>query len=206
MCICMTACELAVGMPRAGSLHDWNKRMLGPRWGMLAAFMEASMNVIFLGSVSLGTGYISNYFFMWTENADISAVIWGMGILAIIFVITMLGGEVTGKAQLGLIIVLCGIMVVFIIAGILSGKTAPENYEPFAPFGGIDGITGGNLTVGFFADGTLLIANKDFAADTEVTIRTAHNLERLDPATDTFVPCEKTIIIPAGHGTYLRIL
>jgi len=136
MCICMTACELAVGMPRAGSLHDWNKRMLGPRWGMLAAFMEASMNVIFLGSVSLGTGYISNYFFMWTENADISAVIWGMGILAIIFVITMLGGEVTGKAQLGLIIVLCGIMVVFIIAGILSGKTAPENYEPFAPFGG----------------------------------------------------------------------
>ena len=81
-----------------------------------------------------------------------------------------------------------------------------ESVTPFAPFGGIDGITGGNLTVGFFADGTLLIANKDFAADTEVTIRTAHNLERLDPATDTFVPCEKTIIIPAGHGTYLRIL
>lgn len=136
MCICLTASELAVGMPRAGALHDWNKRVLGPRWGMLAAIMEASMDILFIGSVSLGTGYISNYFFMWTDNADISAVIWSVGILLIMFAITMLGGAFTGKAQLGLIIVLCGIMLVFIVAGLISGKVAPENYQPFAPFGG----------------------------------------------------------------------
>ncbi len=81
-----------------------------------------------------------------------------------------------------------------------------EQVVPFAPCQGIDGITGGNLTVGCFADGTMLIANKDFAADAEVAIQTSHRLERLDPASDTFVPCEKTITIPAGRGVYLRIL
>ena len=81
-----------------------------------------------------------------------------------------------------------------------------EQVIPFAPCQGIDGITGGNLTVGCFADGTMLIANKDFAADAEVAIQPSHRLERLDPASDTFVPCEKTITIPAGRGVYLRIL
>ncbi len=80
-----------------------------------------------------------------------------------------------------------------------------EHVTPFAPFDGIDGITGGSLTVGFFADHTMLIANKDFTADAEIRIDTARHLERLDPAADAFAPCEKTITIPAGHGVYLRI-
>ncbi len=47
----------------------------------------------------------------------------------------MSGGEVTGKTQLGLIVVLVGIMVAFAVLGIASGKIQRENYEPFAPFG-----------------------------------------------------------------------
>ena len=81
-----------------------------------------------------------------------------------------------------------------------------ENVVPFAPCQGIDAVEGGSLTVGFFADGTMLIANKDFAADAEVKITTARSLEKFVPETDAFVPCEKTITILAGHGTYLRIL
>ena len=68
MCICMNASELAVGMPVAGSMFDWNNRILGAKWGMLAAFGNIAMNIVFLGSVGLGTGYISNYFFMWGSN------------------------------------------------------------------------------------------------------------------------------------------
>lgn len=135
MCVCMNATELAVGMPVAGSMHDWSKRVLGPRWGVFAAFGNIAMDVVFLGSVGLGTGYISNYFFMWTDNADVSAVIWGIGLLAVVFVVTLLGGDVTGKTQLGLIIVLVGIMVVFTVAGILTGNVDRSNYSPFAPFG-----------------------------------------------------------------------
>lgn len=136
MCVCMNASELAVGMPVSGSMHDWSKRVLGPRWGVIAAFSNIAMDTVFLGSVGLGTGYISNYFFMWTSNPDASAVIWGILILAIVYGITMLGGDVTGKAQLGLIVVLVGIMVIFTIAGIATGRVETSNYTPFAPFGG----------------------------------------------------------------------
>ena len=96
-------------MPVAGSMYNWSERILGPRWGILAAFGNITMDVVFLGSVGLGTGYISNYFFMWTNNADLSAVIWGILILTIVFFVTLLGGDVTGKTQLGLIIVLVGL-------------------------------------------------------------------------------------------------
>lgn len=135
MAVCMSAAELAVGMPVAGSMHDWSKRVLGPRWGVLAAFGNIAMDVIFLGSVGLGTGYITNHFLQIGSNPDISAVIWGIIILAIIYLVTMLGGDVTGKTQLGLIIVLVGIMLVFTIGGIASGKIDPANFEPFSPFG-----------------------------------------------------------------------
>lgn len=135
MLICMNVCDLAVGMPSEGSLYDWNKRILGPRAGLIAAFGEMAMNIIFLGSVGLGTGYLSNYFFQWTDNPDISAVIWGILFLVVICGVALLGGDITGKAQLILVAVLVGIMVAFIIGGIFSGKIEPANYEPFAPHG-----------------------------------------------------------------------
>lgn len=135
MAVCMSAAELAVGMPVAGSMHDWSKRVLGPRWGVLAAFGNIAMDVIFLGSVGLGTGYITNHFFQIGSNPDVSAVIWGIILVALVWIVTLLGGDVTGKTQLGLIIVLVGIMVVFTVGGVISGKIDPANFEPFSPFG-----------------------------------------------------------------------
>ena len=134
-CVSMSCVELAIGMPKAGGLHDWNKRMLGPRWGVVAAFGNAAMNLIFLGSVGLGVGFISNHFFMFTSNETTSAVIWGIIILIILYFITLTGGDVTGKVQFGLIILLVGIMVVFTIAGLCSGRVDSGNLHPFAPFG-----------------------------------------------------------------------
>ena len=136
MCICMNASELAVGMPVAGSMYNWSESILGPRWGLFSAFGNILMDIVFLGSVGLGTGYISNYFFMWTDNADLSAVIWGILILSIVFFVTLLGGDVTGKAQLVLIVVLVGIMAIFTVVGIFSGHIDGDNYKPFMPFGG----------------------------------------------------------------------
>lgn len=81
-----------------------------------------------------------------------------------------------------------------------------EQIVPFVPYHGIDAVEGGNLTVGFFADNTMLIANKDFHADAEVKITTTHSLEKYILEKDAFVPCEKSLTIPAGHGVYLRIL
>lgn len=136
MAVCMSAAELAVGMPVAGSMHDWSKRVLGPRWGVLAAFGNIAMDIIFLASVGMATGYITNHFYQFGSNPDISAVIWGIIFLSIVYLVTLLGGDVTGKTQLTLIVVLVGIMLIFAVGGIISGKIEPSNFEPFSPFGG----------------------------------------------------------------------
>jgi len=135
MAVCMVICEMAVGMPGAGSLYVWSKRILGPVWGTFAALGELLMNVIFLGSVSLGAGAISNYFFMFGSNETVSAIIWALLLLTIVTAVALLGGEITGRAQLILVIVLVGIMAVFAIGGIFSGRIEAANYKPFAPFG-----------------------------------------------------------------------
>lgn len=81
-----------------------------------------------------------------------------------------------------------------------------ERVQPFAGHAGISSIEGGRFTVGFFADGTLLIANKDFADSRVCTITTDKALLRWDAATEDFVPCESLCMpIPAGGGLFLKI-
>ncbi len=135
MIVCMVISEMAVGMPGAGSIHTWSKRMLGPVWGTMAGLCEIIMNIIFLGAVSLAAGALTNYFFMIGDDPAISAVIWAVIWLTLILTIALLGGEITGKAQLGLVILLAGVMLAFAVLGAFSGKINPANYEPFAPFG-----------------------------------------------------------------------
>ncbi len=135
MLICMAVCELAVGMPEAGSIYHWSKRVISPAVGTLTGLCYVSMNIIFLGSVAIAAGSITNSFFMIGNNEAVSATIWTLLILAVITLIALLGGEITGLVQLGLVVVLVGIMVVFIIAGVVTGKIDPANYAPFAPFG-----------------------------------------------------------------------
>lgn len=135
MIVCMAISEMAVGMPGAGSLHTWSSRMLGPAYGTIAGLCEVGMNIIFLGSVSIAAGAISNYFFQWTSSPQASAMIWAVLLLTIVCGVALSGGEVTGKAQLLLVMVLAGIMVLFSLIGIFSGKIDPANFKPFAPFG-----------------------------------------------------------------------
>lgn len=135
MVACLVISEMAVGMPGAGSLHTWSKRMLGPVWGTMAGLCEVVMNIVFLGSVSLAAGAITNYFLMIGNNPSISMVIWAIIWLSIILIVALRGGEVTGRAQLFLVIILASIMLAFAVIGLVSGRINPANYEPFAPFG-----------------------------------------------------------------------
>ncbi len=135
MIVMMSMCELSVGMPSAGSIHVWSRKLLGPSYGTIAGLSYTAMNITFLGSVSIANGIISNYFFQWTDNATVSAIIWALLLLAIVTVISLSGVAITGKAQLALVAVLTLIMIGFAIAGVVSGRIDVKNYSPFAPFG-----------------------------------------------------------------------
>ena len=88
----------------------------------------------------------------------------------------------------------------------VGGKNEKEGVVPFEPHMGIDNITGGDLTVGFFEDKTVVIANKDFDNPADVTLKTDRALEIFDVESERFVPLEsKQLKINAGEGVYLKI-
>ena len=135
MLIMLVISSLAVGMPSAGSLHTWSSRILGPGFGTVAGLSYTAMNIIFLGSVAIANGAVSNYFFQWTENSALSAAIWAVLLVTIVAAVALRGGEFTGRAQLILVGTLTVIMILFSIFGIASGKIDTANYKPFMPFG-----------------------------------------------------------------------
>jgi len=135
MMIMMSMCELSVGMPSAGSIHLWSRRVLGPGYGTVAGLSYTLMNITFLGSVSIANGIVSNYFFQWTDNATVSAAIWAILLLTIVTILGLTGAEIAGKAQFALVAVLTSIMFIFALSGILSGRIDPSNYQPMLPYG-----------------------------------------------------------------------
>lgn len=135
MVIMVAISSLAVGMPSAGSLHTWSARILGPSYGTVSGLAYTAMNVIFLGSVAIANGAVSNYFFQWTESAALSAAIWAIILVTLVALVALKGGEFTGRAQLILVATLTFIMILFSIFGAISGKIDTQNYKPFMPFG-----------------------------------------------------------------------
>ncbi len=135
MLIMLVISTLAVGMPSAGSLHTWSSRILGPGYGTVAGLSYTAMNIIFLGSVAIANGAVSNYFFQWTENSALSAAIWAVILVTVVAAVALRGGEFTGRAQLILVATLTVIMILFAIFGAASGKIDTSNYTPFLPFG-----------------------------------------------------------------------
>lgn len=133
--IMVSIAVLSVGMPKAGSLHSWSARVIGPGVGTVTGLSYTAMNIIFLGSVSIANGAVSNYFFQWTESSALSAAIWAVLLVTIVCVIALLGGNVTGRTQLILVFSLTAIMLLFAIFGTASGKIDNANYKPFNPFG-----------------------------------------------------------------------
>ena len=144
MVVMMSMCELSVGMPSAESIHAWSTRLQGPGYGTTAALSYTAMNITFLGSVSIANGIVSNYFFQWTSDPEISAFIWSILLLTIVAVISLAGVGFSARTQLIMVLGLAGIMLSFGIIGVISGRIDTANYQPFAPmgFGGFMAATG----------------------------------------------------------------
>ncbi len=82
-----------------------------------------------------------------------------------------------------------------------------EGAVPFKPHGGIEDISGGHLTAGFFEDGTFILANQDYFSPANITVTAKVPLMQFDPEANTFIPLkDNRITIPAGEGVYLKAL
>lgn len=127
--------ELAVGMPSAGSFHVWGRRILGPGYGFVAGMCYIFFNALCLGSVSIAIGAISNWWFQWTADPYVSAIIWAVILVSLVVLVNLSGVVLAGRAQLTLVGILIAIMVGFAISGAASGKMDAANFHPFVPYG-----------------------------------------------------------------------
>ena len=79
-------------------------------------------------------------------------------------------------------------------------------FFPEKGYGAVRSVSGGEYTVGFFEDGTFIIANKDYEEPSRCTVEADAPLELFDVETETFVPVTENVFdLPAGGGVYLRV-
>jgi hypothetical protein len=89
----------------------------------------------------------------------------------------------------------------------VGDKYLKEGVTLFTPYRSIEGIIGKDLTVGFFEDGTLIIANQDHASPASVTVNAKTPLEIFDEGLEAFIPLNSNeFSIPAGEGVYLKMI
>lgn len=131
--------ELAVGMPSSGAMSDWAGRLLGEWWGFLAGFAFALGWVFAGGAVGIAIGQLTCEFcFPRGPGVDTPHDPFWVAGFAILFLslfalLNILGVEVAARTQLGLVLVLVGLMAAFVLAGVW--RVEPANYRPVLPHG-----------------------------------------------------------------------
>ncbi len=126
--------EMAVGMPDAGAMWVWNKRTLGGLAGFLTGTSYAIGWIIAGGSVGLAIGTITSYFFQ-IGSPETSVIVWAVIWLTVFMILNLIGVIPAANTQLGLVLGLVGLMLIFGIAAFASGKINLDNYTPFMPNG-----------------------------------------------------------------------
>lgn len=89
---------------------------------------------------------------------------------------------------------------------------APEpETKLFKSFGGIEKVEGGDATLGFFEGDYLLVANRSFESNTELTLYTDRTLEIYDSYEDEWIILEATdnkytLTLEAGDGILVKLV
>ena len=92
-----------------------------------------------------------------------------------------------------------------------TGEERDRLPEQFTPYGGIDAVDGGRFVVGFYEDGLVLLANKDFHNEAVATIMTTKTLRKFSKARGVWDALPRTadgkyaVRLGAGDGELLRI-
>ena len=98
-----------------------------------------------------------------------------------------------------------------IVAGTMSKAVfhvgeEKENVAAFTGYDGIDAITGGRFTAGFFEGDLMLIANKDFDRDAEALVKAERALAVLNKETGAWEKSDGRITVSKGSGEMVRFL
>jgi len=124
----LSSAQLAASYPQAGGTYEYGYRVLHPLAGFAAGWMFLASKISAAGTVALGLGgYL---------EALLPALTPRTVAVAAILVFTILnyfGIRRSSRANLGIVAVSIGALVLFVIAG--AGAFETRNLRPFAPAG-----------------------------------------------------------------------
>ena len=133
MAIMVAMGELSVGMPEAGAMSVWVEKYMGKFFGLLSGLTFSVGWVILGGSISIAVGRFMSYWIP-IGDLDTSTIIWAAIWFSIFCLMNIAGAAIAGIAQLVLVVILVGIMVLFAIMGIAKGIDL-STFAPFFPNG-----------------------------------------------------------------------
>lgn len=130
--IALAVSDLAVGLPSAGAMWIWGREILGDYAGFVSGLSYAVGWIIAGGSVGLALGRITQFF---VPDMGVPAAVWGI-LFVTIFALIQLGGVfLSSWIQLGLVLILVSIVLIFGVSAILNGDFSRTRFSPFFPTG-----------------------------------------------------------------------
>lgn len=127
-CNALSSAQLAAEYPQAGGTYEYGYRVLSPAAGFAAGWMFLAGKIAAAGTVALGlAGYL---------DALIPGVhprVVAVGAIVAFTLLNYFGVRRTSRANLAIVAVSLGALVLFVVAGVGAFRT--ENLRPFAPAG-----------------------------------------------------------------------
>ena len=129
--VLLATAELTTAMPKSGGSYFFVERSLGPLAGTIAGlslWMAVALKAAF---AMIGIGALANAFFGGNSEWLIKTV--AVGGCVIFVLLNMVSVKGTGRLQVGLVVGLLAILLLYIVKGF--GNIDGQRYMPFAPFG-----------------------------------------------------------------------
>lgn len=127
-CNALSSAQLAAEYPRSGGTYEYGYRVLNPWAGFAAGWMFLASKTAAAGTVALGlAGYLGALI------PGLHARLIAVGAIVAFTILNYFGVRRSSRANLAIVAVSLGALIVFVIAGIPAFD--PANLRPFAPAG-----------------------------------------------------------------------
>jgi APA family basic amino acid/polyamine antiporter len=133
--------EMATAMPESGGTYLYIDRALGPLFGTIAG-IGAWFSLVFKSAFALAG--LGSYLLLLAPGVGTGFLKYvALALAALIVVLNVVGTELTGKAQAGVVsLVLAGLTTYTVNTGLKIGEDFDNsNFEPFATHGSVGVIT-----------------------------------------------------------------
>ncbi|MGA1872235.1 MAG: amino acid permease [Thermoplasmatota archaeon] len=123
--------ELSTAMPKTGGIFFFTDRSMGPMMGTLgglSAWFSLSLKSAF---ALFGLGIFATLLEPSIGTFEVKTI--AIGLCLIFMVLNIMGAKLTARFQVGMVLGLLGLLVLYILAGLFFIKA--DNYTPFLPEG-----------------------------------------------------------------------